>query len=100
MALLHIALQEGFSGDSVLIRVNGKEAFQKANVKTRNQIGLADSFEFTVPESSATVEVSLSSRNVSESIRVNASQSVYLGVSLTPEGKLSHRISQEPFCYL
>jgi hypothetical protein len=35
MSLLHIALQEGFNDDTVVIRVNGSEVFHKAGVKTR-----------------------------------------------------------------
>ncbi len=45
MVLLHIAFQEGFTDDTVVVRVNGREVFRKGSVKTRLQIGYADSFE-------------------------------------------------------
>jgi hypothetical protein len=35
MALLHIALQEGFTGDDVVVRVQGEEVFRKEDVTTR-----------------------------------------------------------------
>jgi len=59
MKLLHIAFQEGFADDTVVIRVNGKEVFRKASVKTRTQIGYAGSFEVNVQEGSVNVEVTL-----------------------------------------
>ena len=45
MPLLHIALQEGFENDSVAMRINGAEIFNKPQVPRRRQIGFADSFE-------------------------------------------------------
>ena len=100
MALLHVDLQEGFTGDSVVVRVNGKEMFQKLGVRTRVQTGYADSFETNVADGSAEVEVVLPLRNLSESIHLEASEPVYLGVSLTREGRISYQVSHEPFGYL
>jgi hypothetical protein len=100
MALLHIALQDGFMDDTVVISVNGKEVFRMAGVKTRFQIGYADSFELKGQEGSVNVEIALPLRRLSESILLQVSTPVYLGVSVTPEGGLSYRISHEPFGYL
>ena len=47
MPRLHIALQEGFAGDPVSISVDGREIYRKDGVRTRTQIGLADSIETT-----------------------------------------------------
>ncbi|MCA1991950.1 MAG: hypothetical protein LDL41_07875 [Coleofasciculus sp. S288] len=100
MALLTVDLQDGFAGDFVVIRVNEREVFRREGVKTRFQTGYADSFEVNVQEGSATVEVALPKKNVSKSITVQVSNPIYLGVSITPEGKISYRVSQEPFGYL
>lgn len=100
MALLHIALQEGFTNDTVIIRINGKEIFHKPGVKTRLQIGYADSIEINVQEGSVKVEITLPLRNLSESTVLQVLKPVYLGVSITPENKISCRSSYEPFGYL
>ena len=57
MPRLHIALQEGFAGDPVSINVDGREIYRKASVRTRTQIGLADSVETTHDKGSATIEI-------------------------------------------
>ena len=100
MTLLHIALQEGFVDDIVVITVNGTEVFQKPGVKTRFQIGLADSFDLDISTDSATVLVSLPSKGLSNSISINLPSPVYLGVSITMEDQVSFNISSTPFGYL
>ncbi len=99
MALLHIAFQEGFTDDAVVVRVNGKEAFRKANVTTRTQIGYADSFELDVEEGTADIEVLLPSRNLLESITLSVATAVYLAVSID-KSRIDYHISYEPFGYL
>jgi hypothetical protein len=100
MALIHIDLQEGFEGDTVLIRVNGEEVFRRPVVKTRLQIGLADSIQLELPAGLVNIEVALPLRKLSESKALQVSAAVYLGVSVTREGKISYRISKEPFGYM
>ncbi len=100
MALLHIALQEGFFNDSVIIRANRQEIFRRQSVKTRTQIGLAEWMEINLPEGSVTLEVSVPSKGVTQSIPLQLSGNVYLGISLTPEGKLNYQISNQAFGYL
>ena len=99
MPLVHIALEEGFMGDGVSVAIDGKNVFHDDNVKTRLQIGLAHKFEVDVPLGRARVEVSLPAKNLAQSIDLDVSQELYLSISLTPEGKLEHRISSEPFRY-
>jgi len=99
MALLHIALQEGFSGDTVVVRVNGEEVFRKKDVKTRLQIGLADSVELNIAEGPTQVEVLLPAKKLSESVELDVSTPTYVGVSIV-DGKITVRISDVPFGYL
>ena len=100
MALLHIALQEGFVDDIVAIRVDGREVFHETNVRTRLQIGYATSIDLNVEECTVNVEVSVPSRNLSESVVLMVSGPIYVGVSITPEDTIDYRLSQEPFGYL
>jgi len=99
MGLLHIALQEGFEDETVVIRVAGKEVFRKDHVRTKLQIGFADSFEVNVEESPATIEIDLAAKNLTETVEVQAQNTVYVGLSLIG-GKIRHRISSEPFGYV
>jgi hypothetical protein len=102
MPLLHIAFQEGFMDDTVVVRANGKEVCHKPNVTTRLQIGYADSCEADVRENTVNVEVILPLRSLSKAIPIvfDDSTPVYLGLSVTPEGRISERVSREPFGYL
>ena len=100
MTLLHIALQEGFVDDTIVVTVNGTEVFRKTGVNTRHQIGLADSFELDISEDNVTVSVSLPSRDLLNSIRINLPFPLFLGVSITMEDQVSFSISSTPFGYL
>ena len=100
MPALHVDLQEGFVNDTVVVRVNGREVFNKASVKTKLQIGLATAFEADVPEGLLSIEIALPLKNVSETFALQVSDSTYLAVFITHEGRIAHRISQEPFGYV
>lgn len=101
MALLCIDLQEGFSGDTVVVLVNGIEVFRKTDVKTKYQIGWTYiSEKVDVEEGPVNVEISVPLRNLSESIILQVSNHLYLGISVTQDGRISCRISKEPFGYL
>ena len=98
MPLLHIALQEGFGGEPVAVSINDRELFRKDDVRTRMQIGRADSFELTLPEGDARIAVT--ARGTTAQIPVSLSADQYVGVSLTPEGTIVHKQSSEPFGYV
>lgn len=98
MTIIRIALQDGFEGDSVVVKVNGKEVFKQDGVKTKRQIGKAASFTVEVEDGPVKVEVSLPLKNLAETIALQVSNETYLGVSIT-ENKIEHRVSAEPFRY-
>ena len=98
-AVLSIALQDGFEGEPVVVRVNGKEVYRKNSVQTDYRISLADSFEVPLPDDPITVEVELPQRNARATQPIEAEGTVYVGVSWL-EGKLQFRISDTPFGYL
>jgi hypothetical protein len=95
MALLHIALQEGFMGDDVVVRVQGEEVFCKEDVTTRPQIGYADSFEVRAEGEDVKIEVLLPLKKLSETIMLQVPPTEYLGVSLN-EGRIDYRTKREP----
>ena len=97
--LLHIALQEGFAKDTVLIQCDGREIYRKAGVSTRTQIGYADSVELDMQANSLKITIELPQRRLTKTIDIAMSAPTYLGISVTA-GQITHRISGEPFGYL
>ena len=98
--MLHTALQEGFTGDEVILRIDGREVFHKTGVKTRLQIGLAATHEVQVTQGPVSLEVELPGRRLTQTLPLNVSDDTYLGVSLEPVGTLRHVVSREPFGYV
>lgn len=99
MPLLHVALQEGFQNDRVVIKVNGAEVASRPAVTTRNQIGFAESVEVEVPAGDSTVEIQVPSRQLSGSAGVDVEGKVYVGVSIA-HGRLEMVQQREAFGYL
>lgn len=98
MPRLHIALQEGFAGDPVSISVDGRDIYRKEGVRTRTQIGLADSIETTHDPGSATIEIR--ARDSAATITPTLTGDLFLAVSLSPDGRIVHRSSAQPFRYM
>jgi len=99
--MLHVALQEGFNGERVTAAINGREFFSRTGVKTRMQIGLADSFELDQPPGRATLAVSIPERGATRSLELQLDQApLYVAVSLDTSGQIQMRTSREPFGYV
>ena len=98
MPLLHIAFQDGFTGERVAATVNGRVVFTRDELHTRTQIGFAASTEFDVPSGDTTVGVTVGS--ITRQFSVPVTRNVYLGVSRAPDGDITSRVSEQPFGYL
>ena len=99
MPTLHVALQEGFKNDRVVVRVNGAEVANRPEVTTRNQIGLAEAVEVDVPTGDASVDVEVPARQLRGSVHVTIEGKTYVGVSIE-RGQLVLRPQREAFGYL
>jgi hypothetical protein len=101
MPLIHVALQEGFENDTVVVRLAGAEVYRRAGLKTRMQIGLADTFDLDAAPGPTELRVEVLTRNaaVRVPIEVPAVGELYVGVSVTPDGGVSYKVSDEPFRY-
>jgi hypothetical protein len=102
MPTLHIALQDGFTGESVIVRVNGAKVFQQPAVRTRFQIGLAERFEVEVatPVAEVEVEVPAKGRRSLISVPFDIPEKRWLGISIGADGTLTHQIAKEDFGYV
>lgn len=99
MTHLHIALQDGFSNDHLIIRVNGSVVFD-GSVTTRYQIGLADTVETEVDSAGATVvELLLPDRRLSKTVSIVMDRARYLAVSIVGL-EIRCELSTTPFRYL
>jgi hypothetical protein len=98
MFKLRVDLQEGFTGDAVNVKVNGRDALSKNGVTTKRMLGLATSSEIEIPEGAVSIEIQVPTQKISKTISLHTSESKYLGVSIR-DGELEHIASKKPFGY-
>ena len=105
MPKLRVDFQEGFTGDEVVVEIDGREVFRKENVRTDMRIGRAITqpgravyHEAELPEGSHTITIRLPRQSISKDIDVAPADKTYLGVSV--EGhEITHIISNTPMGY-
>lgn len=98
MTEIVIDLQDGFADDEVLILAEGQEIFNKKGINTDYSIGLAASVKFEVSEKYIALEITIPSRRLSDSIKVDVSSTSYLGVSIL-DNEIDYQFSDEEFIY-
>lgn len=98
MALVSIDFQEGFGGDSVVIKVDGRELHRQQGVRTKRMLGYAASQQVELPAGEHTIEVLLPERGLSHTVSLLLRGDVHLGLSVEGD-QISHVISAEPFGY-
>lgn len=99
---IHIALQEGFNGQTVVARLNDVEIYRKSGLKTRMQIGLADKFEYDAEHPVNELHIEISSADITSDKTIpieSTSYETYIGISIDPDGSISCKTSNEPFRY-
>jgi hypothetical protein len=100
MVEIPIDLQDGFKDDTVVISVEGRELLRDEAVSTRFQIGRAKSVKLQVPEGRTELTVEVPTRNLRGTATVDTTKPVFVGISLTTQGKLQIRVQDQPFGYL
>jgi hypothetical protein len=90
---LFLKLRDGFSNDTVTIKVNGKEVYHKSGVSTDLTISFADAMEVTVEQSIIKLEVTVEGGPMAtKEVRVQETPFVDVWVI---EGKMELRESNE-----
>ncbi|WP_019015081.1 hypothetical protein [Elioraea tepidiphila] len=97
MPAITLDLQEGFAGETVEVRLDGREVW-RGEVRTDWSIGLAERVQVEVPAGGGTVSVTVPSRPASIDLVLKPGEAPVLGVSLIGGGLVSRR-SDEPFRY-
>jgi len=101
MPTLHVAFQEGFQDDEVKLFLNDVEVYKRTHLKTRMQIGLADSVDLQVPSRSAELRIVVPGRNVDlkKTITFEDHAVLFVAISMKADGALALRVSPEAFRY-
>jgi hypothetical protein len=101
---LIIDLQEGFFKDNVEVKINGELKFTAQNITSSLLAGPTKSFETEVKEGEATIDVSVPTRGMDDSITLLVEHIIHIGISLvdteTLEKKVRFLTQDEPFGYL
>ena len=95
---LSIALQDGFTGEEAVIRVDGDEA-ARTEARTAWEISLATSFEVEVSVGHHTIELEIPRRGIRSEHRVEVRRPLWVGISVD-DASVVWRDSFEPFGYL
>ena len=98
MPMIRIDLQDGFAGDSIVVRVGDREIFRGDGVRTSRLLGFAHSVTADVPWGRVPVAVDVPSRGLAGQTTVDVNGEVFLGVSISPEG-VAFQSSNGPFGY-
>lgn len=100
MNRLHLYYEDGFDNDSVVVQVYGQEVARQADLKSSLVTALAASEDVSVAATGpVTVRVSVTTRDLSESIRLDLGAQPHLAIAVR-DGKLVLRASGEPFFYM
>ena len=97
--LLHIALQDGFYNNTVKVFVDEEERASRSNVTSKTQIGLAGTVELQLLTGQHALQVSVVGRPTSEVLTIELTQPLYVGVSVSADGKIVYTRSESPFRY-
>ena len=100
MKKLHIALQDGFRGDSVIIKVDGQTVFEKTGLTTNLTISYADAVDVPVSTATVTLNITVTSRGQAVQRTLNVMETPYLAVSLSENGMLQLTPSKDMFHYM
>lgn len=98
MPSLFIDLQDGFSDDTVIVKVNDRQVFHKDNVNTDYALGRADSVEISIHQDQVVIEVDVPFRRLSDTLALESTHTIYLGISII-EDRIDFRISDKRFLY-
>lgn len=96
---LSIALQDGFTGEEVVISIDGEEV-NRVTAHTMWEISLATSFDLIVSQGVRRIEIEIPDRGIRSHHEVQVSGPLWIGVSVLGPTEIVWRESTEPFGYV
>jgi hypothetical protein len=96
---LHIALHDGFKGQTVTVTVDGRQVYHRAGVQTDLRISRADAFETETTGPQAQVEVTIEPGSQRAAMSVDVRSTPFLAIDVTGNA-IRLTPSAEPFRYM
>lgn len=93
MPIVHVALEEGFEGDAVEVRI-GDQVVQRDDVRTRTVIGLAELVDVSVPQGRCLLQVSLPGRGFATELPVDVGTDARVRVNAGADGLTAVQVEQ------
>lgn len=96
---MHIALHDGFTGQTVTVMVDGRQVYRRADVRTDLRISRADAFDTGAAGPTAEVEVTVEPGGMAAATRLDPTATPYLAIDLRG-GTIHFTRSATPFFYM
>lgn len=94
MTTLHLALADGFADDAVTVRINGHTVYRKEGLRTDLRISRAAAVDLPLDEARASLAVE--ARGITADLEIDAGETPYVTVDLSPDGRPILRPSADP----
>lgn len=91
---LHIVLQDGFRGHTVVIVLDGLEVYRRLDVTTDPGRARADAFDVTAAAAVARVAVSMAPGDVAATMDVDVAMHAHVAISLVGERTVSFEMAR------
>jgi len=99
MPTLHLAFEDGFDDDTVVVRVDGREVTRRIGLRSSLATALAATEDAQVGSGAGEVAVAVSSRGLTATRKVDFTAEPHLAIAIR-DGALVLRTSREPFVYM
>jgi hypothetical protein len=96
---VHLAFQDGFADDDVVVRVDGREVARESGLKGVDpMVPLAAQRDVQVNERASQLQVEVPTRGLSRAFDLDFAESPYVGIAIVG-GEIAVRQSSRPFDY-
>jgi|RhiMetdeSRZDD1v2_1073273.scaffolds.fasta_scaffold3045566_2 hypothetical protein len=97
--------QDGFNNDTIILKINGNEAFKKQGVTTDLRLSLAESFNTEILNGEVKLDLIIPTRNLSISQTFSINSEKFFAISIinhnnTENPKVEFKELKEPPFYL
>ena len=96
---LYIDFQEGFLDDTVVLKVNNEEVFNKKHVSTSPLLGLAESLTTDIESGYIIIEVNVPTKGIGQTMVLEIMADIYMGISIIND-VIRYEVKKEPFGYM
>ena len=93
-----IDLQDGFDTDSVIIKVDNHEIFNKCQISTQLLLGIAETLSIDNAKGPLKISVEIPTKNLKKNIELYINKTTYVGISVKND-KIHVIVSNRSFGY-